>query len=374
MTATASAGSEEHDELRRSVRRFLEDRSPSSEVRRLMETTDGYDAGVWRAMTAELGLQGLVIPETLGGSGRGFPELAVVLEEMGRSLLCAPYFSTVALATTAILASGDTVAQEELLPDIAGGRTIATLALAEDSGRWDPTDITVEATRSEDGHTLEGHKTFVTDGHTAGLILVAARAGADVGLFAVDGDAPGLTRRPLPTMDLTRRQARLELAATPARRIGGEGDGAAALSTTLDLAAVALAAEQVGGAQRCLEMSVQHAKERVQFGRPVGSFQAVKHKCAEMLLRVEQARSAAWYAAWAATESSEELAGAAPVAKAYCSDAYFHTAAETIQVHGAVGFTWDHDAQLHFRRAKSSQVLLGHPAHHRELLARRLGL
>jgi alkylation response protein AidB-like acyl-CoA dehydrogenase len=368
------AFSEEQEELRRSVRRFLDDKSPISEVRRLMETTEGYDPAVWAQMGSQLGLQGLAIPEEHGGSGFTYVELIVVLEEMGRSLLCAPYFSTVALAANAILSSGDDAAKKELLPGIASGDTIATLGFTEDNGRWDEGGIATTATRAGDGWTLDGHKMFVLDGHVANLLVVAARTPAGLSLFAVDGNAPGLTRTPLATMDQTRKQARLELSGTPARLIGADGGAAAGLSKTLDLAAVALAAEQVGGAQRCLDMSVEYAKQRVQFGRPIGSFQAIKHKCADMLLEVESAKSAAYYAGWAAAEASDELPVVASLAKAYCSDAYFHAAAENIQIHGGIGFTWEHDAHLYFKRAKSSELLLGDPTYHRELLAQRIGL
>jgi alkylation response protein AidB-like acyl-CoA dehydrogenase len=368
------AFSEEQEELRSSVRRFLDDKSPIPDVRRLMETTDGYDPAVWAQMANQLGLQGLAIPEEYGGSGFTYVELIVVLEEMGRSLLCAPYFATIALAANAILTSGDDAAKKELLPGIATGDTIATLAFTEDNGRWDEGGITTTATRAGDGWTLDGHKMFVLDGHVANLLVVAARTPAGLGLFAVEGDAPGLTRTPLATMDQTRKQARLELAGTPGRLIGADGGASAGLTRTLDLAAVALAAEQVGGAQRCLDMSVEYAKERVQFGRPIGSFQAIKHKCADMLLEVESAKSAAYYAGWAAAESSDELPVVASLAKAYCSDAYFHAAAENIQIHGGIGFTWEHDAHLYFKRAKSSELLLGDPTYHRELLAQRIGL
>jgi alkylation response protein AidB-like acyl-CoA dehydrogenase len=293
---------------------------------------------------------------------------------MGRSLLCAPYFATIALAANAILTSGDDAAKKELLPGIATGDTIATLAFTEDNGRWDEGGIATTATRAGDGWTLDGHKMFVLDGHVANLLVVAARTPAGLSLFAVEGDAPGLTRVPLATMDQTRKQARLELAGTPGQLIGADGGASAGLSRTLDLAAVALAAEQVGGAQRCLDMSVEYAKERVQFGRPIGSFQAIKHKCADMLLEVESAKSAAYYAGWAAAESSDELPVVASLAKAYCSDAYFHAAAENIQIHGGIGFTWEHDAHLYFKRAKSSELLLGDPTYHRELLAQRIGL
>jgi alkylation response protein AidB-like acyl-CoA dehydrogenase len=368
------AFSEEQEELRKSVRRFLEDKSPSVEVRRLMETTEGYDPAVWAQMAQQLGLQGLAIPEEYGGSGYTYVELVVVLEEMGRALLCAPYFASVALAANALLCSGDDAAKKEWLPGIANGDTIATVALTEDAGRWDEAGVTLGATKTADGWKLDGHKSFVIDGHTAKLIIVGARSTAGVSLFAVDSDASGLTRTPLATMDQTRKQARLEFAATPAKLIGTDGGGWAALSKTLDLAAVALAAEQVGGAQKVLDMSVEYAKVRVQFGRPIGSFQAIKHKCADMLLEVESAKSAAYYAGWAAAEDSEELPTVACLAKAYCSDAYFHATAENIQIHGGIGFTWEHDAHLYFKRAKSSELYLGDPTYHRELLAQRIGL
>ena len=366
------AFSEEQEELRRTVRAFLEDKSPSAEVRRLMETEEGYDASVWEQMGSQLGLQGLAIPEEYGGSGYSYVELIVVLEEMGRALLAAPYFSTVALAANAILHSGDDAAKKELLPGIASGETIATVAMTEDNGRWDAEGITATATKSGDGYTIDGHKMFVLDGHTANLIIGAAKTGDNISLFTVAGDADGLTRTPLATMDQTRKQARLEFSGTPAKLLGTEGEGWPVLSRVLDLAAVALAAEQVGGAQKCLDMSVDYAKVRVQFGRPIGSFQAIKHKCADMLLEVESAKSAAYYAGWAAAELNDELPTVASLAKAYCSDAYFHAAAENIQIHGGIGFTWEHPAHLYFRRAKSSELLFGSPAYHRDLLTTRL--
>jgi alkylation response protein AidB-like acyl-CoA dehydrogenase len=372
------AFSEEQEELRRSVRRFIEDKSPMTEVRRLMETAEGFDAAVWEQMASQLGLQALTIPEEYGGAGFGYVELTVVLEEMGAALVCAPFFSTVALAANALLSSGDEGAKKDLLPGIASGETIATLAYTEESGRWDIDGVTLSATRDGAGWRLDGHKMFVIDGHVANLVLVAARTPSGVSLFAVTGDAPGLERTPLATMDQTRKQARLDFAGVPARLIGEEGLAAAALGKTLDLAAVALAAEQVGGAQRCLDMAVEYAKTRIQFGRPIGSFQAIKHKCADMLLEVESAKSAAYYAGWAAAEDSDELPVVASLAKSYCSEAYFHAAAENIQIHGGIGFTWEHDAHLYFKRAKSSELLLGDPlgdpTYHRELLAQRIGI
>jgi alkylation response protein AidB-like acyl-CoA dehydrogenase len=293
---------------------------------------------------------------------------------MGVALLCAPYFATIALGANALLSCGDEEAKKDLLPGIAAGTTIATLALTEDSGRWSTDAVTLAASETGGEWRLDGHKMFVIDGHNADLLLVAARTSSGVSLFAVDPGASGVTRTPLATMDQTRKQARIEFVATPARLVGAEGGADRVLSRTLDLAAVALAAEQVGGAQRCLDMSVDYAKNRIQFGRPIGSFQAIKHKCADMLMDVESAKSAAYYAGWAAAEDSEELPVVASLAKSYCSEAYFHAAGENIQIHGGIGFTWEHDAHLYFKRAKSSELLLGDPSYHRELLARRIGI
>ena len=373
------AFSEEQEELRRTVRQFLEAKSPSPEVRRLMETAEGYDPAVWKQMGQELGLQGLHIPEEYGGQGFTFVELGIVLEEMGRVLLCAPYYSTVVLAANAIINVGTDAQKQALLPSIAAGESIAALAFTEPSGKWDASGITMEATASGDGYTLNGTKMFVIDGHTADQIVVVARLAGTSGeegisFFTVSGDADGLTRTALSTMDMTRKQAKLEFSNVQAQALGEPGKGWAALSKTLDQAAVGLANEMVGGAQLVLDMSVEYAKVRVQFGRPIGSFQAIKHKCADMLLEVESSKSAAYYAAWAAAEDNDELPVVASLAKAYCSDAYFHCAAENIQIHGGIGFTWEHDAHLYFKRAKSSEILLGDATYHRELLAQRIGM
>ena len=368
------AFSEEQEELRKVVRDFLNAKSSEATVRELMETDSGYDAAVWSQMGEQMGLQGLIIPEEFGGSGYSYVELIVVLEEMGRRLLCAPYFATVALAANTLLHSGDDAAKAEYLPGIASGETIATLAFTEANGKWDESGITLEASGSGSDYTLTGEKMYVLDGTIANLILVAAKTAGGVSLFAVQGDASGLTREGLSTMDQTRKQARLTFDATPAKLIGTEGGGWAVLSQVLDLAAVALAAEQVGGAQECLEMAVQYAKDRVQFGRPIGSFQAIKHKCADMLLEVESAKSAAYYGLWCAAEQNDELPSVASLAKAYCSEAYFHATAENIQIHGGIGFTWEHPAHLYFKRAKSSELFLGDPTYHRELLAQRIGI
>ena len=302
------AFTEEQEELRKTVRAFLDSKSPETAVRTQMETEQGFDKAVWEQMGSQMGLMGLHIPEEFGGMGFSYVELGVVLEEMGRALVCAPYFATVVLAANTLLQSGDDAAKKKYLPGIAAGETIATLASTEPSGKWDEAGITMAAKGSGTKFTLDGTKMFVIDGHTASLILVAARTAKGVSLFAVDGNAKGLTRTALSTMDQTRKQAKLEFKGVEAELIGTEGKGWEVLSKVFDLAAVALAAEQVGGAQKVLDMAVEYAKVRVQFGRPIGSFQAIKHKCADMLLEVESAKSAAYYGMWCASEMNDELA------------------------------------------------------------------
>ena len=373
VTTVNFAFTEEQEELRSFIRSFMEEKSAEATVRELMETDDGYDSAVWSQMAEQLGLQSMIIPEEYGGQGFGYVELGIALEEMGRSLLCAPFFSTVVLAGNAIIHSGNEAAKSALLPGIADGSTIATMALAEASGRWDAEGIAVEASGTGDGATITGEKMFVTDGGTANLFVVAARAEGGIHLYTVDGDASGLSRENLSTMDQTRKQARITFDGTPASHLCDTNDFSY-IAQILDLAAVALANEQVGGAQFVMDMAVQYAKDRVQFGRPIGSFQAIKHKCADMLLEVESAKSAAYYAAWCASEMNDELPSVASLAKAYCSEAYFHCAAENIQIHGGIGFTWEHPAHLYFKRAKSSELMFGDPAYHRELLAQRIGL
>ena len=365
---------QEQEDLRATLRRFFAECSPEPTVRKLMETEHGFDPSVWRRMAEELGLQGLAIPERFGGSGFTFVDLQIVLEEAGRALLCAPFLSTVVLAAYALLESGDDVACAEHLPGIARGTTIATLALAERRGTWSLRDMQTRAVPDADGYRLHGEKCFVTDGTTAELLLVVADTARGPSLFAVDGDATGLQRRALETLDQTRKQAVVTLDGAPARLVGAVGAAADPITRTMCRTAAALAAEQVGGARRVLEMSVDYAKLRVQFGRPIGSFQAIKHKCADMLLQVESATSAAYAAGQAIDTASDEAALLASLAKAYCSDAYFNAAAENIQVHGGIGFTWEHSAHLYFKRAKSSQLMFGSPNVHRELILRELGV
>jgi alkylation response protein AidB-like acyl-CoA dehydrogenase len=368
------AVSAEQRELRDSVRRFLADRAPLPRVRELMETTEGIDQQVWLQAGAQLGLQGIAIPEEYGGSGFSFAEQAIVLEELGAALYGGPYLASAVLAATALLASSDSEARRDLLPGIASGQTIATLAFTEDDGSWEPEAIRLSAARSGRGWVIDGHKSFVLDGHTAHLILAVARTGAGLSLFAVDAAAAGLARAALPTLDQTRKLARLEFASVTGRLVGAPGDASAILARTLDVAAIAQAAEQLGGAQRALDMAVEYAKIRHQFGRPIGSFQAIKHRCADLLLEVESLRSAVAYAAAAVAEDSGEVPVVAALAKAYASEVYFHVAAENIQIHGGIGFTWEHDAHLYFKRAKASELFLGDSSYHRERLAERIGV
>jgi alkylation response protein AidB-like acyl-CoA dehydrogenase len=350
-------GREELDDLREAVREFLAAKSPETAVRAAMET--GHDPAVWDQMARQLQLPGLALPADYGGDGFGLTELEVVLEEMGAALLCSPFFGTVVLAAQALLAANDKA---------------ATLAVAESSGSWEPAGIATRAERTADGWALTGKKSFVIDGSIAGLVLVAAEAPAGPALFAVRSGAPGLRHEPMTALDPTRPMAALTFDQVPGELIGAEGEGGQLLNQVLDIACVALAAEQAGGARRCLEMSAEYARTRFQFGRAIGTFQAIKHKCADMLLEVESARSAAYYAAWAAADGSDELSLLASLAKAYCSDAFANAATENIQIHGGIGFTWEHDAHLYFKRAKASELFLGDGAYHRERLADRIGL
>jgi alkylation response protein AidB-like acyl-CoA dehydrogenase len=318
------------------------------------------------------------MPEAYGGAGFGPVELGIAMEEQGRALLCAPFFSTCVLAAGAIARAATGEQQSELLPRIASGELRAALAVTEPNGRWDAAGVSAIATQRAGSWRIDGTKSFVIDGATAQLLVVVARmpdTSGESGLsfFVVEPDAPGVTRTPLTTLDPTRKQARIELKGVPARLLGDAGAGAMPLAQTLDHAAIALASEMVGGAQRLLESAVDYAKLRVQFGRPIGSFQAIKHKCADMLLDVELAKSAAYYAAQAEAAGDAETSSLAALAKAAAADAYMRAAANTIQIHGGIGFTWDHDTHLWFKRAKSSEVLLGDPNYHRELMLQRMG-
>jgi len=386
----------EQEELRRTVRQFLDKVSPEAEVRRVMATERGYDAGTWQRMAGELGLAGLAIPEQYGGAGAGFTELGIVAQELGRALFCGPFLSTAVLAAAALLESADDAARRRWLPAIAAGELIATVALPEmlpgmlpggsevaarpatgpgpgGPGSGGPDSAAPGSGAPGDGWALDGTAGFVLDGHVAGLVLVPAATGAGTSLFSVRGTAPGLARTLLPAFDATRKHARLHFAGTPATLIGPADGAAGVLARVFDLGCVALACEQVGVAERALDMARGYALLRTQFGRPVGSFQAVKHKLANVLLEVEAARSAAWYGLWAADASRDELAVVASIAKAACTAAAYLAAAENIQVHGGIGYTWEHPAHLYFRRATTSRMWLGEPAGHYERLLSELG-
>ncbi|MDT7670907.1 MAG: hypothetical protein QOC67_2926 [Pseudonocardiales bacterium] len=367
----------EQRELRSAVRKFLLDQSPSAKVRAAMVSESGYDAELWRRLGAELGLIGLVVPEEYGGSGAGHVERSVVLEELGRALVPSPFLATAVLAVDALLALDDEAARAELLPALAAGERIGTAAVAEGSGDWDRSGGTTTATERDGQWVLDGVKTLVLAGDIADLVLVYAATPDGPGWFAVDSPpdnpAAGLERTTLTGIDPTRRLARLRFAATPARPLTS-ADPAAALDLVADLAAVALAAEQLGGLERAMEVTVDYAKVRVQFGRPIGSYQAVKHGCADMYSAWEHGVSVVRYAAWVADHNRAELPVAAELAQAYLGPAYFEVATGMVQYHGGIGYTWEHDAHLYYKRAKSSELLFGSPARHRARLADRLGV
>ncbi len=357
--------------LRALVREFASERSPEETVRRLMTTELGYDVADWRTIAAELGLVGIAVPEEQGGLGLGTVELAIVLEEFGAALACSPFFSTVVLGCTVLVETGGEVA-DEMLPKLIAGEATATLAVSDDGGRWDADRIATTATGSGAEWTVTGTKQFVVDGASADLLLVAARTPDGLGLFLVDGSAAGVTRTTLETMDQTRRFATIVLDAAPAQLVTAEASGV--LARVHDVAMTALAAEQLGGAGKALSLAVEYAKIRFQFGRPIGSFQAIKHRCADLLIEIEAARAAVGAAAWAADHDPAGLPLAAAMAKATASTAFSRTAAETIQIHGGIGFTWEHPAHLYFKRAKSSELWFGGAAVQRERIGRLLQL
>jgi 3-oxochol-4-en-24-oyl-CoA dehydrogenase len=358
----------EAEELRSVMRSFLGKRSTPDDVRRLIETETGFDASVWRQSASELGLQGLVIPERWGGSEASLIELGVVFEEMGRALFTAPFLGTVGLAVPALLAVGDPAANAEYLPGIAAGETIATLAWGGD----DPMASTLSARADASGWRLSGTAEVVVDAAAADLILALASTDNGLGLFAANvGD---LVRTALTGLDGTRKLSALRFDGIRARAIGTPGQVTPALDAAIDQAVLLLACEQVGGAARVLEMSVEYAGTRLQFGRKIGSFQAVKHRCADMLVAVESARSAAYHGTWTAVHEPDELGIAAALAGALCSAVCTRAALDNIQNHGGIGFTWEHSAHLYLKRAKSTELFLGTPARHRQRLATLLGI
>jgi alkylation response protein AidB-like acyl-CoA dehydrogenase len=364
--------SDEQRELRDTVRKMLADKAPLSGLRERADAGGGFDESLWHGI-GELGLVALTIPEKYDGLGQSALETNVVFEEMGRALYHGPYLATVGLAVPALLAVDDASARAELLPAIAGGAP-ATLAVIEAAGGWSTSATTTRATPDTDGWRLTGTKAVVLDGARAQLLLVTARTAQGVGLYAVHDGADGLRRTELESLDPARSLARIDLADTPARRVGGPDAAAELVRLALDHALVGLAAEQAGGMAACLQLCTGYATTRRQFGHPIGSYQAIAHKLVDMLHRAEFGRAAARYAAAALAEGAADAAEAAQVAAAYCAEGFRWVTAETVQAHGGIGFTWEHDAHLYYRRAWSAGHLFGGTDQHYLALADRLGL
>ena len=377
------AFTQEQEMIRETAAAFLAEVSDSAAVRRAMTSEPGYEPALWERICGEMYWQAIHVPEEYGGMGLGYVELVAMMEQMGRYLLCSPFFSTVCLAGNALRVAGSKEQQAQWLGQLCEGRLIAALAFNGGSSRWDSGTITATWRRKGDGYVLNGGYRYVIDGHTAGLLIVAAREEGSSGeegvsLFLLPAETTGVTCQWLPAMDQARKQAAVQLddVSLGAEAVMGEqGQGWKPLAKVIDLATIALAAEQVGGCQQLLDMTVAYTSERVQFNRTIASYQAVKHKAADMMLQTEVARSAIYYAACVAQEALEggplagELSEAASVAKSYCSDAYFAIAGDALQLFGGVGFTWEYDVHLYLKRAKSSEHLLGNGAYHRERLA-----
>jgi alkylation response protein AidB-like acyl-CoA dehydrogenase len=349
--------SESQEFLKDSARKFFTGECPSVEMRRLMETDTAYDAALWSKI-ADQGYTGIIFPEACGGVGLGKVELMLLLEEAGRALLPGPFFSTVVLAGSVLDAVATPAHKNQYLAPICRGEVRATVAIVEARASWDPRDVQLSAT---DGK-LTGEKLFVTDAAIADFIVVAARNG----VFVVDSKARGLKISPMSTMDLTRKLYAVEFNNTPAEKIGSSTD----LTSAFDIATAALAAELVGGMQRTLELTVEYAKTRKQFGKPIGMFQAVQHQCADVYLETESARSAVYYAGWALEGNTPDAATAVSIAKMYASDAARTVGNRGIQIHGGMGFTWENDLHLYYRRAKASETAFGDATFHRERIAR----
>ncbi len=371
------AFSEQQDLLRASARQFLERECPPVMVRRWSDDAQGYSPDLWQKMAA-LGWMGLVLPETYGGSGLSLVDLTILMEEMGRALLPAPFFSSIALGALTLLETGSDEQRQQMLPRLVRGETKVCVALLEADGRYDPRGISMRASIRGNRATLNGTKLFVVDAHVSDYIICVARTrgGRDpesgISLFLLDITSPGIACTPLMSIDQTRRLCEVSftrVGVSLEAMLGGRDAAWPTLQRALDKATVALCAEMVGGAERAMEMCVDYGKTRVQFGHPIGSFQAVKHKIADMKVWVENAKSVVYYAAWAVDRDAPEASRAASMAKAYCSEMYTQVTADGIQVHGGVGFTWDHHMHLYFKRAKSSEVLLGDSTWHRERTA-----
>jgi alkylation response protein AidB-like acyl-CoA dehydrogenase len=364
-----------HEQFRAGVRQFLALSASSANIRRLLDDPLGYDPVDWAVLSDQLGITALGIADEFGGTGPGVAELAIAQEELGYTLFNSPFFATAVLAAQALSTCAESTFQQRWLPEIAAGTRTATLALADVSGAWELEDIATCAECNDAQWRLRGEKTFVVDGDSADLVLVVARVESELALFAVEGDGPGLSRTRLALLDGTRRMARLTFTDVAATRVSGPGDGTAKLRRLLDLISVAVASEQLGGAQRCLDMAVEYAKVRVQFDRPIGSFQAIKHQCADLLVRIESARSAVRAAVAGAERADTEFSIAAAVAQIASAQAFTAAAKRNIQIHGGIGYTWEHDAHLFLRRAKSSELLFGSPTSlHERIAANSIGV
>src|SRR5215216_4967425 len=357
--------------LKESARALLARECGPGRVRELMETETAHDEGLWRSM-ADQGWTGLVVPEEQGGLGLGLVEMAAVAEEMGRACLPGAFLSTL-FAAALVGRAGSDEQRAKYLEPIAAGELKATVALLEEGASWDADAVKLGAARGGGDFSLTGRKLFVPDAGVADLIVCVARDGDSLALLPVERGAEGVSVRPMPSMDATRKLYEVGfegVRVAGGAALGADGDARGALRGALEVATAVLCAEMVGGMHWVLDTSVEYAKTRQQFGRPIGSFQAVQHMCADMLLLTESARSAAYYAAWALTENDPKASGAVSVAKAYCSDAYREVANRGVQVHGGIGFTWEHDLQLYYKRSKSSETLFGDASFHRERLAR----
>ena len=369
--------SEEQELLRDTARKFLDSACTTKFVRERMATPEAVTPEFW-SQIAEQGWLGVNFSEDDGGSGLGLVDLVVLMEEMGRAVMPGPYLATALLGGAAIREAGLASQRQEYLPRIAAGELKATLAATESNARWDASGVTMAAQSSRAGFTLSGSKLFVPDAHLADIIIVATRTRYGmtmedgVSLFAVPKDVAGLSISLMPSIDETRKlcEVRLDNVALPHTALIGElHEGWRALARVYDGAAVALAAEMCGGAQRVLEMTVDYAKLREAFGKPIGSYQGVKHKCADMLVEVENAKSLTYYAAWAVDEKQADAPLAVSMAKAYASDAGRKVSNAGIQLHGGIGMTWEHDLHLYMKRAKASEVAFGDATWHRERVA-----
>lgn len=357
--------------LKNTVRKFLAAECPLAEVRKMMETETAFDPALWTKM-AEQGWTGIIFPEEHGGFGMGMVEMVATLEEMGRALLPGPFFSTVLMAGTVLDSAGDDAQKEKYLGPICRGEAKATVAFLEGSASWDPDAVRLNASAGGGGYTLDGLKLFVPDAAVADFVICVARLAGELALFVVPSNTAGLRVTFMPTMDATRKLYEVSFKGVAIGRENLLAYGIraqSALKRARDIATVGLVAEMTGGMQRLLEITVEYAKTRKQFGRPIGQFQAVQHQCADMLLYTESSRSAAYYAAWALHEGIPEAHLSVAVAKAYASDAYREVGNRAIQVHGGMGFTWENDSHLYYRRAKASEIAFGDAAYHRERVA-----